>query len=70
MSGEMRKVFARAVSDGDLTTVQRMLREGAAIVSQTDFDGLTALWLAFQIWRAPCSPVAPRIRWIEHHREI
>jgi hypothetical protein len=43
---EMSEVFFQAIRDGDLTTVQRMLREGAASTKQRDNSSWTALLVA------------------------
>jgi hypothetical protein len=46
MTGDMDPEFNRAIRDGDLTIVQRMLREGSASTKQKDMFGRTALLLA------------------------
>jgi hypothetical protein len=60
MYGEMSNEFFHAILYSDLTTVQRMLREGTASTKERDDCGRTALLLAIgHISTVPYSTVVP-----------
>jgi hypothetical protein len=44
----MSRELLRAASEGDLPKLQRLLREGVAMVNETDVYGRTAFWLALE----------------------